>query len=117
MEKPYQDEETHLIPNYNQDNTLYDPQNPYENRDPRFYASIYYNGSKRYAYWQFEEEPGCYENYPAPKGNRTRIIATWVGEPKTGTASSGRAVTRTGYYERKFLHPTCGNNNTLGTVV
>lgn len=113
LEKPYQDEETHLIPNYNQDNTLYDPQNPYENRDPRFYASIYYNGSKRYAYWQFEEEPGCYENYPAPMGNRTRIIATWVGEPKTGTASSGRAVTRTGYYERKFLHPTCGNNNTL----
>jgi len=25
----------------------YDPNNPYENRDPRFYASIYYNGAVR----------------------------------------------------------------------
>ncbi len=25
----------------------YDPENPYEGRDPRFYASIYYNGARR----------------------------------------------------------------------
>mgnify|MGYP000683061065 FL=1 len=25
--------------------SMYDPSDPYANRDPRFYASIYYNGS------------------------------------------------------------------------
>lgn len=113
LANPYLDEETHLQPNYNTANTLYDPQNPYENRDPRFYASIYYNGSKRYTWWGFDEESTCYENYPASAGNRTRIIATWNGEPKSGTASTGRAVTRTGYYERKFLHPTAGASSSV----
>jgi hypothetical protein len=37
----------HLQPNYNPLATDYDPANPYEGRDPRFYASIYYNGSPR----------------------------------------------------------------------
>ena len=114
LQQPYLDEETHLKPNYNRSNTLYDPQNPYANRDPRFYASIYYNGSKRYGYWQFDETPECHENYPGRTGVRTRIIATYEGEPKTGTSASGRTLTRTGYYERKFLHPTASNQNTIG---
>ena len=44
------------ISGYNSDRTVatvnpasgYDPQNPYAGRDPRFYASIYYNGSQRF---------------------------------------------------------------------
>lgn len=109
LENPYLDEQ-HTQPNYNPDNTMYDPENPYENRDPRFYASIYYNGSRRKAYWSFDEIPACVENYPAAAGYRTRIIATWVGEPKTGTENQKRVGCRTGYYERKFLHPNSGNN-------
>lgn len=110
---PYLDEK-HLEPNYNTANTLYDPNDPYANRDPRFYASIYYNGSKRKAFWNFAESEESYENYPAPIGNRTRIIATYVGEPQTGLHESVRKATRTGYFERKFLHPNSGSDNPVG---
>lgn len=113
LENPYLDEQ-HLMPNYNAENTLYDPQNPYENRDPRFYASIYYNGSRRKALWNFAESPESHENYPAGIGNRTRIIATYVGEPQTGIDPTVRRATRTGYYQRKFLHPNSGNDNPVG---
>lgn len=106
LANPYLDDQ-HLQPNYNTDNTTYDKNNPYENRDPRFYASIYYNGSKRNCYWKITEDPKCIENYPAEPGNRTRIIATYPDEPYTGLmgAGEGSQRTRTGYYERKFLHP------------
>ncbi len=113
LENPYLDEK-HQQPNYNADNTMYDPNNPYKNRDPRFYASIYYNGSKRKALWNFSEAPESYENYPAPIGNRARIISTYVGEPQTGIHTSIRKATRTGYFERKFLHPNSGNDNPVG---
>ncbi len=106
LANPYEDE-MHLTPNYNPENRTYDPQNPYENRDPRFYASIYYNGSKRHCYWKVTEDPKCIENYPAEPGTRTRIIATYPEEPFTGLMGAGQGGqrTRTGYYERKFLHP------------
>ena len=106
LANPYGDE-MHLTPNYNPENRTYDPQNPYENRDPRFYASIYYNGSKRHCYWKVTEDPKCIENYPAEPGTRTRIIATYPEEPFTGLMGAGQGGqrTRTGYYERKFLHP------------
>jgi hypothetical protein len=113
LANPYLDEK-HLRPNYNTANALYDPQKPYENRDPRFYASIYYNGSRRKALWNFAEAPESYENYPAGIGNRTRIIATYVGEPQTGIHPTVRRATRTGYYQRKFLHPNSGNDNPVG---
>jgi hypothetical protein len=109
LARPYQDEVTHLTPNFNPANTLYDEQDPYADRDPRFYASFYYNGSKRKANWTFDETSGSPENYPADKGYRVRIIATWDGEPQTGIHPSIRKATRTGYYERKFLHPFSGN--------
>jgi hypothetical protein len=38
---------SHLTPILNPRATDYDPANPYEGRDPRFYASVYYNGSPR----------------------------------------------------------------------
>ncbi len=113
LSNPYLDEQ-HTQPNYNMANTMYDANNPYENRDPRFYASIYYNGSKRKAFWGFDELPECVENYPASKGNRVRTIATWAGEPKTGINRLTRYMTRTGYYERKFLHPFSGADNVVG---
>lgn len=113
LQEPYLDER-HLQPNYNPENALYDPQNPYVNRDPRFYASIYYNGSKRKALWNFAESPESHENYPAGIGNRPRVIATYVGEPRTGIHPTVRTATRTGYYQRKFLHPNSGNDTPVG---
>ncbi|MET3115186.1 hypothetical protein AAKU52_002932 [Pedobacter sp. CG_S7] len=113
LSNPYYDDQ-HLQPNYNPDNKQYNPNDPYANRDPRFYASIYYNGSKRKAYWGFSEAPESYENYPAGTGNRARIIATYVGEPQTGIHASVRKATRTGYFERKYLHPNSGNDNVVG---
>ena len=107
---PYSDDK-HLQPNYNAANTLYKPNDPYANRDPRFYASIYYNGSKRKCSWGFPEVPESFENYPAAAGNRTRTIATYVGEPQTGIHATTRKATRTGYFERKFLHPNSGGDN------
>ncbi|WP_080905462.1 RagB/SusD family nutrient uptake outer membrane protein [Parabacteroides sp. Marseille-P3160] len=110
LANPYKDEQ-HILPNYNPKNTLYDPETPYENRDPRFYASIYYNGSARKALFGFTETPDSPENYFAPlSGNRIRYIMTYVGEPQTGIDGSKRSATRTGYYERKFLHPFAGND-------
>jgi hypothetical protein len=111
LAKPYIDEITHLTPNFNPDNKLYKEQDPYENRDPRFYASIYYNGSKRTTYWAFAETEECKENYSPDGvaiGYRTRIIATWEGEPQTGIHPTTRKATRTGYFQRKFLHPNTG---------
>jgi len=113
LDQPYLDDQ-HLQPNYNPENGQYDPQDPYANRDPRFYASIYYNGSKRKALWGFAESEESPENFPAPAGNRVRVIATYIGEPRTGIHASNRSATRTGYYERKFLHPTAGNDNPVG---
>ena len=47
LNQPYLDA-NHLQPNYNPANTLYNPNDPYANRDPRFYGSIYYNNSPRW---------------------------------------------------------------------
>ena len=116
LAKPYLDEETHLKPNYNKANTMYDPQNPYANRDPRFYATIYYNGAKRYCKWGLKPGAISFEN-AGKEGKFARVIATWcqyedangniiaTPEPTTGQSLTGRTPTRTGYFERKFLHP------------
>lgn len=117
LAKPYLDEETHLQPNYNKANTLYNPQDPYKNRDPRFYATIYYNGAQRYCKWGLNAGNISFEN-AGKNGKCTRTIATWCQyedasgniiaspEPCTGQALNGRTPTRSGYFERKFAHPT-----------
>lgn len=71
----------------------YDPDNPYEGRDPRFYASIYYNGSTR--------------NLDQPEGKK---VETFEGGAE-GISSSNRKHTRTGYYLRKFNNYKSGQNN------
>ena len=111
LSQPYLDEEEHLNPNYNRSNTLYDKENPYENRDPRFYASIYYNGSYRKQMWNFEETQSSPENYPGKPGNRVRVITTYPEDQYTGLDPIRRTGTRTGYYNRKFLHPFAGTDN------
>ncbi|MDR1156330.1 MAG: RagB/SusD family nutrient uptake outer membrane protein [Bacteroidales bacterium] len=63
----------------------YDPNNPYVGRDPRFYASIYYNGA--------------IQNL----ANQTPIVETYVGG-NCGISDQVTDIrfTRTGYYMRKF---------------
>lgn len=119
LAKPYLDEQ-HLKPNYNSSNTTYDKNNPYANRDPRFYATVYYNGSKRYCNWSTVAEKESFENLGQGKGKNVRIITTWDAyedakgniinspEPLMGRSMTGRTPTRTGYFQRKFLHPNSG---------
>ena len=85
LEKPYLDA-AHLQPNYNKNNHLYDPQNPYANRDPRFYGTIYYNGAPRY--------------WSNPDSLR---VWTYIGG-NCGISDEPTSVfyTRTGYYVRKY---------------
>lgn len=119
LSKPYLDEQ-HLKPNYNASNTVYDKDNPYANRDPRFYATVYFNGSKRYCNWGTAAVANSFENLGQAMGTMTRTITTWEAyEGKDGTIVNEREVlmgrsltertaTRTGYYQRKFLHPNSG---------
>lgn len=81
---PYLDDE-HLQPNYNPANTLYDPANPYENRDPRLFSTVYCNG-----------------NYHNLKNN-TIPVETFVGG-SSEISNISNLHTRTGYYLRKFVH-------------
>ncbi len=85
LEQPYLDT-AHLKPNYNKNNHLYDPQNPYENRDPRFYGTIYYNNAPRW-----------WANYDSLR------VQTYVGG-NCGISDdpTSKFFTRTGYYVRKY---------------
>lgn len=91
-EKPYNDA-NHLQPNFNTANTLYNPANPYENRDPRLKASIYYNGSK------LNLENGA-------------LVSTIEGGNCALNPSNAR-YTCTGYYTRKFSHYKSGRSGNL----
>ncbi len=77
----------------------YDPQKPYEGRDPRFYASIYYNGAVR--------------NLDQPNGKKVESFVN--GED--GISASNRKFTRTGYYLRKYNNYKSGpNGNADGSI-
>lgn len=71
------------------DDPSYDPQNPYVNRDPRFYASILYDGAP-FKHRQVETF--------LPKGQ----------DSNEGTSQPWNA-TQTGYYQRKFLDESITN--------
>lgn len=77
----------------------YDPKNPYAGRDPRFYASIYYNGALRYL--------------DQPNGKK---VETFVNGAE-GISLNNRKYTRTGYYLRKFNnYKSDQNNNADGAI-
>lgn len=71
----------------------YDPANPYVGRDPRFYASVYYNGAVR--------------NLNEPNGKK---VETFIGGTES-ISETDRKRTRTGYYLRKFNNYKSGINN------
>ncbi len=75
-----------MQPNFNEA-AGYDDQNPYENRDPRFYQSVYFNGAQRH--WDDPDElVKIYDN--APRDSSCAIDKTTIRN------------TRTGYYMRKY---------------
>lgn len=86
----------HLQPNINATSS-YDEANPYANRDPRFYASIYYNG--------------CQRNL----NDASSILYTYEGG-NCGISDRATDVrfTRTGYYMRKFNSWRSGSTNSDG---
>jgi hypothetical protein len=101
---PYSDEK-HLHPNYNSElpANLYDPTNPYVNRDPRFYQSVIYNGS--HVLWQGE-------------GDQNKEIIDWEiqtyvgGRNEITFTTTEYAFTRTGYYACKLIRPgVCALNS------
>ena len=80
----------------------YDPDNPYEGRDPRFYATIYYNGAAR----DLAEGDGFARNdfYPLTlnlSGNHVNVtdlgdgavkIETLGGDPYVQTSTLGKDI-------------------------
>jgi len=91
LSKPYLDED-HLEPNYNTANTQYDPKNPYANRDPRLFSTIYCNGN----------------NYDLT--NISDPVWTYVGG-NNEISETNELYTSTGYYMRKYINWTSGKNN------
>jgi hypothetical protein len=69
----------------NEAGSLYDPANPYANRDPRFANSVIYNGAS----WILS-------------GNNNAPVNTFVGSGTTD-AVSGPLGFNTGYFPRKYL--------------
>ena len=96
LDKPYLDEK-HLQPNY-EEGSGYDPQNPYEGRDPRLFADVLYNGHE------------CYYGADHVRYN----IETYVGG-KDEISELSSKYTRTGYYKYKthdpYGRPELGESN------
>lgn len=96
--KPYLDEK-HLQPNYNTENTQYDKNNPYANRDPRFYQTVLHNGSKIL----FD--------------NKTVEVQTFTGGPHAPSFDiTNRVSSRTGYYHTKMVTPGASGNNGINNA-
>lgn len=115
LAKPYLDH-THLVPNYNSENPVYDAMNPYVDRDPRFYMTVTYNECIREAYWKNAETDGRTGQVWAGEQIRRKTIWTNKEDNYTGIHVSERYRTRTGYYMNKYVHPTAGGNNYVPSV-
>ena len=88
LANPYLDER-HEQPNYNSANTMYNPNAPYENRDPRFYITALFHGS------QFEWNNGVIKT----------VTATPGGQHAPSFVATDRNHSRTGYYQKKMVTP------------
>ena len=98
LEQPYLDE-NHLQPNYNPEalvanGGLYDPSNPYKNRDQRLRSTIYCNG-----------------DFHDLKSKKTPVWTYEGGNAQINEADP--LYTVTGYYLRKFINWTSNKNATF----
>lgn len=95
LEQPYLDDE-HMQPNYNPEalianGGLYDPNNPYKNRDQRLRSTIYCNGDMH--------------------NLKTKKIPVWTHEGGNAQINAADPLyTVTGYYLRKFINWTSNKN-------
>ena len=88
----------------------YTDNNPYVNRDPRFYYSIVYNGSKLFTTTgNTQAQVFTYVNNPAPNNNPQTANYTIVDN----TISNNN--TKTGYYPRKMCDTTTAANGGANT--
>lgn len=85
LDKPYNDVK-HLSPNFNGASD-YDETNPYVDRDPRFYATVFYNGSTALN----------------PSAKETEIEIFRTGNSAIDDSNTKR--TQTGYYPRRHYSP------------
>ncbi len=102
------DDYTNLEPNYNSaaltsNGGLYNPNDPYKNRDPRFYATIYYHGAKRY----MTDVSTMASEWKKVWTNKEDAVS---GIRDGSRGAGDRTFTRTGYYNQKYLHPTEGGH-------
>lgn len=110
LSRPYLNVE-HTQPNLNPNakdskNEAYSESDPYSCfRDPRFYASIYYHGSKRYTRWSFAEGEYAVNTFRAREIDCAKPIRGPAPTSRRPRRTSGSS-TRTGYYSRKYLNPT-----------
>ncbi|MDE7128676.1 MAG: RagB/SusD family nutrient uptake outer membrane protein [Bacteroidales bacterium] len=92
LASPYQDE-NHLTPNFNA-GSGYNEKKPYENRDPRFYQIVLYNGA------------------PYEWDGTKKNIATYEGGiNEISLEAKNNKLTRTGYYHCKSVRPTTSYRN------
>jgi len=91
LAKPYLDE-FHLQPNFNPENTLYDEQHPYDNRDPRFEQCIMHHGTPYY--WD----------------KQYTVDISAEGKNYRSTLPVDVSQSRTGYYYCKAIPPNCTLN-------
>ncbi|MCK3683462.1 RagB/SusD family nutrient uptake outer membrane protein [Maribellus sp. YY47] len=98
LERPYLDEK-HLQPNYNEANTLYDPNNPYANRDPRLAQTVLYNGSEIL----FDNKKVTIETYTGGKHAPSWDV-------------TNRVSSRTGYYHCKMVTPGASGTNQINNA-
>lgn len=93
----YSDDQ-HLAPIVNSASG-YDPQNPYEGRDPRFYASIYYNNSPRALAGSIEKElypigfvESVVNNITVSSTDGETTLVSTGGDPWIHTTTLGRSL-------------------------
>lgn len=63
----------------------YDPANPYDNRDPRFYSTVFYNGAK------------------VQRNTNSEVMYTFESSEGGKDAPGGVQVSPTSYYIKKFI--------------
>ena len=79
--------------------SLYNPANPYANRDPRFYYTIIHNGAE----------------YFLNSASAKRVVNTYRGAATDGYTTNGTGPTTTGYYVRKMCDENISANSSLNT--
>lgn len=73
----------------------YDPTHPYEGRDPRFYATIFYNGAQ-----------------VRRLNNASEVMYTFECANRGKDAPGSNEVSATGYYIKKFIYRNWNTNDT-----